>query len=92
MFLSQKPGTENGIVRPAIVFLAWLCVLEQVPSDPLKCAQFRAVARARDECLSAGTRLLADLKAFDRMLVKVPEHVSNILTQQTIKQIPPPVI
>ena len=45
-----------------------------MPSDPLKCAQFRAVGRARDGCLAAGGCALAELEAFDRLLVKIPEH------------------
>ena len=50
--------------------------LEQVPSDPLKCAQFRAVGRLRDECIGSGecNRSTIAMKTFDRLLVKVPEH------------------
>eukprot|EP01043_Picozoa_sp_COSAG02_P061831 COSAG02_NODE_8388_length_2588_cov_5.222981_1_plen_99_part_00 len=49
---------------------------EQVPSDPLKCAQFRAVGRLRDECIGSGecNRSSIAMKTFDRLLVKVPEH------------------
>ena len=50
--------------------------LEQVPSDPLKCAQFRAVGRLRDECIGSGecNGSSVAMKTFDRLLVKVPEH------------------
>ena len=53
-----------------------VCFADGVPSDPLKCAQFRAAGRVRDECVASGEcdRGSAAMKTFDRMLVKVPEH------------------
>jgi hypothetical protein len=47
-----------------------------VPSDPLKNAQFRALARHRRACLESGrcSPDAMDLKRFERLLVKVPEH------------------
>ena len=47
-----------------------------VPSDPLKNAQFRELSRARDECVKSGGCDLASaaMQAFDRLLVKIPEH------------------
>lgn len=47
-----------------------------VPSDPLKNAQFRELSRARDECVKSGGCDLssAAMHAFDRLLVKIPEH------------------
>lgn len=47
-----------------------------VPSDPLKNAQFRALARHRRACLESGrcSPDAKDMKRFERLLVKVPEH------------------
>ena len=47
-----------------------------VPSDPLKNAMFREVARQRSACIASGECDLGspDMKAFDRLLVKIPEH------------------
>ena len=47
-----------------------------VPSDPLKNAQFREVARQRLDCIESGLCDAAapEMRAFDRLLVKVPEH------------------
>ena len=47
-----------------------------VPSDPLKNAMFREVARQRRGCVDEGAcdPASAAMRAFDRLLVKVPEH------------------
>ena len=47
-----------------------------VPSDPLKNAQFREAARQRLACLESGAcdATHPAMRAFDRLLVKVPEH------------------
>eukprot|EP01079_Euglenida_sp_SAG-EU17-18_P006387 gene6387-1139_t len=49
-----------------------------VPSDPLKNAQFREVCRQRKACLESGACDVAELEAFDRFLVKVPEHTWGV--------------
>ena len=51
-----------------------------VPSDPLKNAQFREAARQRAACLSSGACDAEHpaLVAFDRLLVKVPEHTWGV--------------
>jgi hypothetical protein len=51
-----------------------------VPSDPLKNAQFREAARQRAACLASGACDAEDpaLVAFDRLLVKVPEHTWGV--------------
>jgi hypothetical protein len=52
-----------------------------VPSDPLKNALFREAARQRLSCIHAGTCDPvhdAEVRAFDRMLVKVPEHTWGV--------------
>jgi hypothetical protein len=73
-FFEEASKPENKAKLPLVTAEIGDAWIYGVPSDPLKCAQFRAVARARDECLSSGGCALTDLKAFDRMLVKVPEH------------------
>ena len=47
-----------------------------VPSDPLKCSQFRAACRLRLECISNGScdPSTDAMRAADLLLVKVPEH------------------
>ena len=47
-----------------------------VPSDPLKMARLRAVTRVRDDCIARGECDITSpaMRAFDRLLVKVPEH------------------
>ena len=55
-----------------------------VPSDPLTNAQFREAARQRAACVAAGHPACAPeddasaLAAFDRLLVKVPEHTWGV--------------
>eukprot|EP00040_Diaphanoeca_grandis_P003118 m.23826 g.23826 ORF g.23826 m.23826 type:complete len:790 (+) comp14371_c0_seq1:140-2509(+) len=51
-----------------------------VPSDPLKNAQFKEACRQRTACVASGkcNPASASMKAFDRLLVKVPEHTWGI--------------
>ena len=51
-----------------------------VPSDPLKNAQFREAARQRSACLASGAcdAKHPAMRAFDRLLVKVPEHTWGV--------------
>eukprot|EP01052_Picozoa_sp_SAG31_P022598 SAG31_NODE_1804_length_7234_cov_3.340855_5_plen_463_part_00 len=51
-----------------------------VPSDPLKNAQFREAARQRASCIVSGRCNPASpaMRAFDRLLVKVPEHTWGV--------------
>jgi hypothetical protein len=46
-----------------------------VPSDPLKNAQFREASRQRLACVESGECDVTspEMRAFDRLLVKVPE-------------------
>ena len=76
-FFQEASKPENKAKLPVVTAEIGDAWIYGVPSDPLKCAQFRAVARVRDECLSSGACVLADLKSFDRMLVKIPEHVTT---------------
>jgi hypothetical protein len=54
-----------------------------VPSDPLKNAMFREVDRQRAVCIGSGRCDAASggMRAFDRLLVKVPEHTWGIAGQ-----------
>ena len=49
-------------------------------SDPLKTKQFREVSRLRLACIERGECRATDpaVKAFDRLLVKVPEHTWGV--------------
>ena len=51
-----------------------------VPSDPLKNAQFREAARQRQGCLESGAcdATHPAMRAFDRLLIKVPEHTWGV--------------
>ena len=51
-----------------------------VPSDPLKNAQFREASRQRLVCLESGACDATNpaMRAFDRLLVKVPEHTWGV--------------
>eukprot|EP00038_Savillea_parva_P014002 m.9819 g.9819 ORF g.9819 m.9819 type:complete len:715 (-) comp2679_c0_seq1:122-2266(-) len=51
-----------------------------VPSDPLKNAQFRAACRLRRQCISDGRcdPQSAGMKAYDRLLTKIPEHTWGV--------------
>lgn len=51
-----------------------------VPSDPLKNAQFREASRQRLACVESGSCDVtsAAMRAFDRLLVKVPEHTWGV--------------
>ena len=54
-----------------------------VPSDPLKNAMLRETARQRSACVGAGVcdPASAAMRAFDRLLVKVPEHTWGVASQ-----------
>eukprot|EP00658_Telonema_sp_P-2_P085848 TRINITY_DN987_c0_g1_i3.p1 TRINITY_DN987_c0_g1~~TRINITY_DN987_c0_g1_i3.p1 ORF type:complete len:574 (-),score=102.35 TRINITY_DN987_c0_g1_i3:366-2087(-) len=47
-----------------------------VPSDPYKNVMFREMSRARRECLEEGACQVEDveMRRFDRLLTKIPEH------------------
>ena len=51
-----------------------------VPSDPLKNAQFREASRQRLACINSGVCNASSpaMRAFDRLLVKVPEHTWGV--------------
>lgn len=52
-----------------------------VPSDPLKASLFREASRQRLACVEAGhcdPQNDAEVRAFDRLLVKVPEHTWGV--------------
>jgi len=75
-FFKEANKPENKAKLPIVTAEVGDAWIYGVPSDPLKCAQFRAAARLRDQCLASGecARSSAAMKTFDRMLVKVPEH------------------
>jgi hypothetical protein len=54
-----------------------------VPSDPLKNTLFREAARQRAACVARGEcdPTSAAMRAFDRLLVKVPEHTWGVAGQ-----------
>ena len=54
-----------------------------VPSDPLKMALFREAARQRQACIAAGEcdPGAPAMRAFDRLLMKVPEHTWGVASQ-----------
>jgi hypothetical protein len=71
---ANKPANKAGLpLVTAEMGDAWIY---GVPSDPLKNAQFRELARARDECIEVGAcdPDSAAMRSFDRLLVKIPEH------------------
>jgi len=51
-----------------------------VPSDPLKNAQFREACRLRKECIESKQcdATSPAMKAYDRLLVKIPEHTWGV--------------
>ena len=57
--------------------------IQGCPSDPLKNAQLREASRQRRACVDAGACDPASpaMKAFDRMLMKVPEHTWGVAMQ-----------
>lgn len=57
-----------------------VCSPSGVPSDPLKNAQFREASRQRLACLQSGACDPASpaMRAFDRLLIKVPEHTWGV--------------
>jgi len=54
-----------------------------IPSDPLKQAMFKEVARQRAACVQSGEcdPTSAGMAAFDRLLVKAPEHTAGVASQ-----------
>ena len=54
-----------------------------VPSDPLKNTLFREAARQRSACIASGECNIRSpsMQAFDRLLMKVPEHTWGVAMQ-----------
>ena len=75
-FFDEANKAENKAKLPVVTAEMGDAWIYGVPSDPLKNAQFREVARARDECVSSGAcnTSAPAMRDFDRLLVKVPEH------------------
>eukprot|EP01052_Picozoa_sp_SAG31_P040738 SAG31_NODE_5979_length_2228_cov_1.962424_1_plen_115_part_00 len=75
-FFTEANKAQNKQRLPVVTAEIGDAWIYGVPSDPLKCAQFRAAGRLRDECIGSGkcSPSSVAMKTFDRMLVKVPEH------------------
>jgi hypothetical protein len=75
-FFKEANKPENKAKLPVVTAEIGDAWIYGVPSDPLKCAQFRAAGRLRDACIGSGACVRGSpaMKTFDRLLVKVPEH------------------
>jgi hypothetical protein len=76
-FVSAQPVKGLLPVVTAEIGDGWLY---GVASDPLRNAQFRLAVRERDACVSSGEcdPTSPSIRAFDRLLIKVPEHTWGV--------------